>query len=173
LPPGYSGKNRNKNVTVAAIDSSKDKIAMGTDNGMETVAADTDNSNISIVIDIAKSKITDSSENKDNKISITNDKVRKKEIGSQSTLSKREKDISSREKQKELSENYKMKKESDEGECSKQKEDVSSISLSDVETQLKNLVITMPEGELCEPSSEETEKYHSSDFRPYSVCCPI
>jgi hypothetical protein len=179
VPPSDSGKNRI--ATVTGTYSGKNTITMGTDNGKNRIATETDS---------GKNKIADSIENKDNEM-ITNSKGRKKQIENQATVTEREKDFSSRhEKQKELSEDYSSSEENGEDECQEQKEDVPSISVSDVEIQLKNLEITpcetkniegqlkklaisLPEGELCERSPMGNDKHHRNNYNPYVVSSPF
>jgi hypothetical protein len=103
-------------------------------------------------------------------MSLTSSKGIKKQTENEATGPKREKDFSSRH--------------------DKQKEEVPSISVSDVEKQLKNfeittcetkniegklkkLAISVPEGVLCERSPMGNEKRHINNYNPYAVSCPI
>jgi hypothetical protein len=153
-----SPSDRIQTVTGATVHSGKNKIAIGTDNGTNRIAAGNEiaNSSIAIGTDSGKSTVADNSKNKKNEISITNDEY-------QATLSKRHFN-SNHEKENELSEDY-----NGEYECREQNGDAPCISPSDVEAQLQKLIISAPEGELCEPSSVGSEACHSSSYSSSEV----
>jgi hypothetical protein len=153
--------------TVPSNDSAKSKIVEGIKGG--------------------KNKLADIRENKENEMSLTNSKGIKKQIENQSTDTKRENDFSSRrDKQKDLSEDYRNSGKNGEDACQEQKEEDPSISISDVEIQMKNikiaacetrniegqlkkLEISVPERELCERSPMGNEKRHIHNYSPYAV----
>jgi hypothetical protein len=163
VPSAKSGKNRNVNDTSSA----KSKVATDIGSGRNNFA--------------------DGTESKEKETDITVDKGRIKKIDNQATLGKREKDLSgSHVKEKHPSGDCNNNEENGEDACQKPKEDVPSISVSDVEIRLKNLeitpsetknievklkklTVTLPEGELCERSPIGNEKCRRNNYSPYSV----
>jgi hypothetical protein len=193
VPPSDSVQNRIETVTGAGTYSGKDRITMGTDNGKNRISIGTDSAKCKIAegIDSGKNKIADSTDNKENEMSLTNSKGIKKQVENRGSDDNREKDFSSsHEKQKELSEDCSNNEENDEDERQEQKEEVPSVSVSDIEIQLKNIEITpcetknierqletlaisVPAGELCERSPVGNEKRYSNNYCTYAVSSPL
>jgi hypothetical protein len=145
---------------------------------------------IAIAIDSGSNNVANSTKDKENETCITISNGRSKESVNEANLRKREEDTSSHEKPEEPSGECNNNEENREDECEEPKEVVPSISVSDVEIQLKNLEITpsktrnievelnkltvaQPEVALCERSPIGSEKCHRSNYSPYSVSSSV